>query len=150
MSFTQEPIPEVLSKRTLEQYGGKAPFRHREVIREWVENIFHDKGHQNLIEFNTTVEHVEKKGEEWVLTLRKILPGSIKNYWWQEVFDALVVASGHYSLPYIPNIPGIVEYEAKFPGRIRHSKHFRSTDDFKGKVRFSCILLRGLYPGRFR
>lgn len=150
MSFTQEPIPEVLSKRTLEQYGGKAPFRHREVIREWVENIFLDKGHQNLIEFNTTVEHVEKKGEEWVLTLRKILPGSIKNYWWQEVFDALVVASGHYSLPYIPNIPGIVEYEAKFPGRIRHSKHFRSTDDFKGKVRFSCILLRGLYPGRFR
>ncbi|KAK4942563.1 hypothetical protein LTR10_017692 [Elasticomyces elasticus] len=133
MCFTQEPIPEILSERTLAQYGSNAPFRHREVIRGWVEDIFVRGGTDKLIEFNTTVECAEKKGDEWVLTLRKSTPGGKKNSWWQEVFDALVVATGHFSLPYVPEILGLAVYDEKYPGRIRHSKHFRSVDEFNGK-----------------
>ena len=135
MCFTKEPIPEILSERTLAQYGSNAPFRHREVIRGWVEDIFVRGGTLELIEFNTTVERAEKKRHEWILTLRKETPGSKKNYWWQEVFDALVVATGHFSLPYVPSIPGLAEYDEKYPGSIKHSKHFRSVDEFRGKVR---------------
>lgn len=134
MSFTQEPIPNILSQRTLDQYGPKAPFRHRAVVRDWVEDIFTRGGYQDLVEYDTAVEHAVKKGQEWVLTLRKTTPGKTTDYWWQETFDSLVVASGHYSLPHIPNIPGLVEYDQKFPGTIRHSKHFRSANEFKGKV----------------
>ncbi|KAF9873047.1 thiol-specific monooxygenase [Colletotrichum karsti] len=133
MAFTQEPIPETLSERTLAQYGPGAPFRHRELVREWVEAIFTRGGHEKLIEFSTTVELVVKKGDEWVLTLRKVLPRKSKDYWWQEVFDAVVVSSGHFYLPFIPNIAGLLKYDEKFPGRVRHSKHFRNPEEFRGK-----------------
>ncbi|OAL40688.1 hypothetical protein AYO20_00424 [Fonsecaea nubica] len=133
MCFTQEPIPEILSERTLVQYGSNAPFRHREVIRGWVEDIFVRGGTHHLIEFNTTVERAQKKGDEWVLTLRSAPPGSKMNYWWQEVFDALVVATGHFSLPYVPDIAGLADYDERYPERIQHSKHFRSVEQFRGK-----------------
>ncbi|KAI8245919.1 Thiol-specific monooxygenase [Colletotrichum sp. SAR 10_96] len=133
MAFTQEPIPKVLSERTIAQYGPGAPFRHRELIREWIEAIFTRGGHDKLVEFSTTVELAEKKGDEWVLTLRKVVPGKSKDYWWQETFDAIVVGSGHFYLPYIPEIPGLVKYDEKFPGRVEHSKHFRNLEEFRGK-----------------
>lgn len=136
MSFTTEPIPETLSDQTLLQYGPGAPFRHRELVREWVEAIFNRGGHEKLVEFNTTVELAEKKGDEWVLTLRKVVPGRSKDYWWQEVFDAVVVASGHFYVPYVPAIPGLLDYDEKYPGRIRHSKHFRSLEEFRNKVSY--------------
>ncbi|TAQ88383.1 hypothetical protein B7494_g3324 [Chlorociboria aeruginascens] len=133
MAFTQELIPGTLSDWSLSQYGPNSIFRHREIIREWVENIFINSGNDKLIEFKTTVELAEKRGEEWVLTLRKEFPGKTKDYWWQETFDAVVVASGHFSLPYVPNIPGLLEYNDRFPGRILHSKHYRAAKAFKGK-----------------
>ncbi|KAK1676888.1 thiol-specific monooxygenase [Colletotrichum godetiae] len=133
MAFTQEPIPQILSDRTLAQYGPGAPFRHRELIREWVEGIFTRGGHDKLVEFSTTVELAEKKGDQWVLTLRKVVPGKSKDYWWQESFDAVIAASGHFYLPYIPDIPGLVEFDEKFPGRIKHSKHFRDPEEFRDK-----------------
>ncbi|WYZ40950.1 hypothetical protein EsH8_IV_001291 [Colletotrichum jinshuiense] len=131
MSFTTEPFPEGLTDRIREKYGDDAPFRGREQIREWVEDIFVRNGHEKLLELNTTVELAEKEGDEWVLTLRKELPG--KDQWWQERFDALVVATGHYNVPWIPNIEGIAEYDERFPGRIVHSKHFRTSEKYKGK-----------------
>ncbi|KAI1776321.1 FAD/NAD(P)-binding domain-containing protein [Hypoxylon cercidicola] len=131
MSYTQEPFPAKLSARTLAEYGPGAPFRHHSTIREWVEAIFSRGGHEKLVELSTTVEKAEKVGGEWVLTLRKEALG--RNYWWRETFDALVVATGHYNVPWFPDVPGLVEYDRKFPGNILHSKHFRNASPFKGK-----------------
>ncbi|KAF6819178.1 hypothetical protein CPLU01_13121 [Colletotrichum plurivorum] len=133
MAFSQEPIPEVVSEFTKSQYGDQSPFRHREVIRQWVEDVFTRGGHSNLVEYNTTVELAEKRRDEWVLTLRRAVRGGEKNEWWQENFDALIVASGHYHLPWIPNIPGLATYEARFPGRIQHTKHYLTAEDYKDK-----------------
>lgn len=132
MSYTQEPFPDKLSPRTLAEHGPGAPFRHHTVIREWIEGIFSRGGHEKLLELNTTVERAEKINDEWVLTLRKEMLG--RNYWWRETFDALVVATGHYNVPWFPSVPGLLEYDKKFPGRIQHSKHFRNSSKFKGKV----------------
>lgn len=131
MSYTQEPFPNKLSKRTLAEYGPGAPFRHHETIREWVEGLFSRGGHEKLLELSTTVERAEKVGAEWVLTLRKEARG--RNYWWQERFDAIVVATGHYNVPWFPQIEGLVEYDKKFPGVIVHSKHFRDAAKYKNK-----------------
>ncbi|KAK7420961.1 hypothetical protein QQX98_002526 [Neonectria punicea] len=133
MSFTQEPIPKVVSECTLAKYGPNAPFRHREVIREWVEGILKRDGNDGLVEFNTTVELAEKTGDEWVLTLRKTTSGDSEDHWWQERFDAVVVATGHYYLPHVPDIPGLVQYEQRYPGRIKHTKHYQTAEEFKDK-----------------
>ncbi|PLB48598.1 thiol-specific monooxygenase [Aspergillus steynii IBT 23096] len=132
MCFTQEPIPARLSERTVTRYGQDSPFRHREVIREWVGDIFTRGNHHDLVEFGTTVEQAEHTGDEWVLTLRKTLK-STNNLWWQERFDAVVVATGHYYLPYIPDIPGLADFDESFPGIVQHSKHYRNAEDYGGK-----------------
>ncbi|KAK1752805.1 putative monooxygenase [Echria macrotheca] len=131
MSYTAEPFPNVLSPQTLAKYGPDAPFRHREVVRRWIEDIFLRGGHAKFLELSTTVERAEKVNGEWVLTLRR--EGGAADYWWQERFDALVVASGHYNVPWLPPVDGLVEYDARFPGRVVHSKHFRGGEKFKDK-----------------
>ena len=53
---------------------------------------------------------------------------------WEERFDAIVVASGHYSVPYIPRIDGLEAFERAQPGSVKHSKMFRGRNEFRGKV----------------
>ena len=47
----------------------------------------------------------------------------------KEKFDYVVVASGHFSVPYIPEYEGM----NSFPGRILHSHDFRDAEEFRGK-----------------
>ncbi|KAF2438849.1 thiol-specific monooxygenase [Karstenula rhodostoma CBS 690.94] len=51
----------------------------------------------------------------------------------EESFDAVVCASGHYSDPFIPDIPGISEFDANHPGVISHSKYYRSPRPYANK-----------------
>jgi cation diffusion facilitator CzcD-associated flavoprotein CzcO len=57
-----------------------------------------------------------------------------------EMFDAVVVASGHFNLPYVPEIEGIREWNRQFPNSITHSKYFRRPDDYSGKVSITGLL----------
>ena len=41
----------------------------------------------------------------------------------------VVIASGHFSVPYIPEYEGM----KSFPGRILHSHDFRDAEEFRGK-----------------
>jgi cation diffusion facilitator CzcD-associated flavoprotein CzcO len=52
----------------------------------------------------------------------------------KETFDAVVCASGHYSDPFIPDIPGISDFDAKNPGVISHSKYYRNPGPYLDKV----------------
>ena len=131
MSYTQEPFPVVNSGGVVDPH---LPFRNSEVIREWVESLLDRKGYRQLVEYNTTVELAEKHGDEWILTLRKALPGGVHNYWWQETFDALVVASGHYSVPRFSDVPGLLEFDANNPGAVEHSKIYRGPERYRGKT----------------
>ncbi|KAK7541025.1 uncharacterized protein J3D65DRAFT_263275 [Phyllosticta citribraziliensis] len=137
MEFTQEPFPNQLSEWAKNVYGEDAPWRHWTLVLEYVRSLVERNGYQDLVSYNTTVERAEKvdigggRGEEWKLTLRK--DGEKTDYWWEERFDAVVVASGHYSVPYIPFAPGLSELANAWPGSVIHSKHFRGRDAYKGK-----------------
>lgn len=48
-------------------------------------------------------------------------------------YDAIVVASGHYSTPFLPEIPGIRQWNHNYPGTISHSKVFQQPQEFKDK-----------------
>ncbi|CEL04983.1 hypothetical protein ASPCAL06105 [Aspergillus calidoustus] len=138
MRFSQEPIPEVRSAASIRLHGPDTPFRHHTVIQKYIESLVTRKGYSRLVEYNTTVENAEKRSEEgankWVLTLRKQTPGLEKDYWWQEAFDAVVVATGHYSVPYIPHIKGLSEFAAAAPGSVIHTKAFRHPEAYRGKT----------------
>jgi cation diffusion facilitator CzcD-associated flavoprotein CzcO len=50
-----------------------------------------------------------------------------------DVYDAVIVANGHFIVPYIPSIPGISEWNQQHPGLITHSKYYRRPEEFAGK-----------------
>ncbi|KAL1987784.1 hypothetical protein VTN96DRAFT_2624 [Rasamsonia emersonii] len=133
MSFSQEPIPAIRSPTSIKIHGEDTPFRHHTVIRQYIEDLLNRNGYQDLVEYNTTVENARKDKtlNKWVLTLRR--QGRQYDYWWQETFDALVVASGHYSVPYIPPIKGLKEFAAVYPGSVEHTKGFRDPEKYRGK-----------------
>ncbi|KAL1389494.1 dimethylaniline monooxygenase [Phyllosticta capitalensis] len=138
MEFTQEPFPSQLSGWAKSVYGEDAPFRHWTLVLEYVRSLVERKGYQDFVSYNTTVERAEKvaradgaDGEEWKLILRK--EGERTYYFWEERFDAVVVASGHYSVPYIPHVDGLSDFAKMWPGSVIHSKHFRGRDAYRGK-----------------
>jgi len=55
-----------------------------------------------------------------------------------ELYDQVIVASGHFSTPNMPSFPGI----ESFPGRIFHSHDFRHAEEFEGK---SVLLIGGSF-----
>jgi hypothetical protein len=134
MSFSQEPISSERSDVSIAKHGEDTPFRHHSVIRKYVESLVNRNGYSQMVSYNTTVELAEKVGSEWRLVLRGSRETDSEDEWWEERFDALVVAGGHYSVPYIPKIEGLEAFERARPGSVKHSKMFRGRDAYKGKV----------------
>ncbi|KAH8200225.1 hypothetical protein TruAng_005617 [Truncatella angustata] len=131
MEFSQELFPKDKSELSVSTYGSNTPFRRWDVVRRYITGLVDRRGYNDLISYNTTVERAEKLGAEWKLTIRK--SGKDSDYWWIEWFDAVVVASGHYWVPYIPEIPGMEQFQKNRPGSVLHSKQFRVRDQFAGK-----------------
>ncbi|CAB4001441.1 dimethylaniline monooxygenase [N-oxide-forming] 5-like [Paramuricea clavata] len=86
------------------------------------------------ISFNTKVLQVLRSQmgnkDQWKVTYEK-RPSQDEptNTTETQVFDAVLVCSGHHWQPYIPQLPGA----EKFHGEIIHSNSFRETRDFYGK-----------------
>ncbi|KAM0287609.1 hypothetical protein ACHAO9_007639 [Fusarium lateritium] len=123
MSYTQELFPNRLSVQALTAYGPIGLFRHHSTIREWIKYIFVRGGYGKLLELGATFERVLKENHKWTVTLRKVPNGC--NYWWQDRFDAVAVASGHYNVQRFLMVDGFPEFDIRFPCAILHSKHFR-------------------------
>lgn len=87
------------------------PFPPHHVPRQYLENyVATHELDENLV-LSTTVEDVsrippsasasETGLDRWKLTLRKHDPLRRVDVWWTEDFDALVIANGHYSVPFV-------------------------------------------------
>ncbi|KAI8938529.1 hypothetical protein NX059_004415 [Plenodomus lindquistii] len=133
MSFSQEPIEGEISPLSISKHGAQTPFRHHKIINKYIQSLIHRNGYEKLVSYNTTVELVEKVGQEWRLVLRKPSDADGEDEWWEERFDGVIVASGHYSVPYIPKVDGLEEFERSRPGSVKHSKMFRGRDAYKDK-----------------
>lgn len=92
MAFSHTPFPKDNSAGSLERYGAANPTRPYKVIAKYLEDLFIPYLH--LVTFNTTFERVEKVGEEWVITLRKLgrkrQDGNEYDYWWTETFGTKI------------------------------------------------------------
>ncbi|RMZ78714.1 hypothetical protein DV737_g3756, partial [Chaetothyriales sp. CBS 132003] len=129
-------------KTTLAEWpDGLEDFVNQRYLEEYIQSIAHSSGVDKIARYNTRVEEVTKlpsEGKWRVLTTSlkrwdtasKANPRLIEE---QSLFDAVVVASGHYNMPRVPDIPGLKEWKARFPERVWHSKRYRSAAAFKGK-----------------
>jgi hypothetical protein len=54
-------------------------------------------------------------------------------------FETVVVASGHYNAPRIPDIEGLQKWKERWPDRVQHSKGYRTPYMFRDKVREQII-----------
>ncbi|KAL4923751.1 putative flavin dependent monooxygenase [Aspergillus undulatus] len=100
-------------------------FMVKDYVREYGEEI---KKH---IQFETQVLKVQKdnKTADWTVTTRNVRSGATAT----ASYDAVVAASGHFDIPYLPEIPGIVSWNMTYPGVITHSKFYDSPGPFKDK-----------------
>lgn len=94
MSFTDLPFP----------YG---PFAPHWIPKQYIENYFSWHRTDDLLVLNTTVEDVtliDRKSGRWRLTLRRPNATREEEEWWQEEFDGLIIANGHYSVPFVSQL----------------------------------------------
>lgn len=136
MEFSNEPIPEARTELSIKRHGLDTPFRHHTTIQEYIEGLLNRNGYQNFVEYNTTVEKVNKLKEsgKWRLTLRRSQADEGEDHWWTEDFDAVLVANGHFTVPFVPDINGLAEYAALYPGSVEHSKGYRGPEKYYNKV----------------
>ncbi|GAQ08930.1 thiol-specific monooxygenase [Aspergillus lentulus] len=119
MAYSDKPFPadcQVLPKHsTVKKY-----------LEEYAEDV------KDLIQFETQVLDVrleEPTKKAWALTTRNLRTGAEQT----GTYDAVVVASGHFDVPYLPDIKGIEPWNKKYPGVISHSKYFDAPEQFRDK-----------------
>ncbi|CCH44148.1 hypothetical protein BN7_3706 [Wickerhamomyces ciferrii] len=104
-----------------------------ESVRQYIQN-YYDRHPKDHIILRTSVENVSKDyanpNAKFVLTLRRETDekddvGNYLDEWYEEEFDAVVIATGHYHIPIIPKVPGLEKVFAKSPEKIIHSKYFK-------------------------
>lgn len=99
-------------------------FPPREVLFDYIQGRIEKSNARDFIQFNTVarwVDYIEEKKQ-----FRVIFDNLKKNETFEEFFDYLVVASGHFSTPNLPYFEGI----ENFPGAVMHAHDFRGADQF--------------------
>ena len=99
MSFSDEPFA----------YG---PFVPHHIPRQYIETYVSTHRIDEFLALSTTVEDVtrvqdgsEGDAERWRLTLRRYDGVRNEDEWWEEEFDAVVIANGHYAVPFVSPYP---------------------------------------------
>ena len=82
---------------------------------------------KQMVNFNTKVKSV--KFDETKKRFTVSVENLIENTSSEDVFDYVIVASGHFTIPNIPKIIGI----EKFMGRILHAHDLRNFEEFREK-----------------
>lgn len=114
---------------TFETHFGRSipSFPPRAVLKDYILGRANQTNIQQYIQFNTAVRWVEYDHDRdtFRLTVEDLEQSTTR----QEEVDYVIVASGHFSTPKMPDYPGF----AQFPGRIMHSHDFRDSQEFSGK-----------------
>jgi trimethylamine monooxygenase len=102
-------------------------FPPREVLYDYITGRAKDAGVGPWIQFNTAVRSVtyDKNTGKFSLTFERLKDHTRHT----DTFDWVVVATGHFSVPNVPQFPGI----ESFPGRVMHAHDFRDAQEFAGK-----------------
>ncbi|CEJ57997.1 hypothetical protein PMG11_06669 [Penicillium brasilianum] len=116
---------------------GTPPYVRHNVLKDYIQDTSKKAGVDNATIYGAQVTNVHKEGTRWHVSWSTLHEDSTSKDLVERqnsaTFDAVVVASGHYHTPLIPNIEGLAEAKEKWPSRITHSKSFRNSTGFEGK-----------------
>lgn len=113
---------------TFEEHFGKpiASYPPRSVLFDYIKGRVEKAGVRGQVRFNTIVRDVRTlDGGGFEVTARDEDTDSEV----REEFDHVVVATGHFSVPNVPEYPGF----ETFNGRILHAHDFRDAREFAGQ-----------------
>ncbi|XP_031348342.1 flavin-containing monooxygenase FMO GS-OX-like 3 [Photinus pyralis] len=116
MTFLDFPYPKQQTKSYISQ---------QEVIKYFNQyaDTFHLKEH---IKFYKRVTKIAAEGANgWCITAQDAKTKLTET----QAYDAVFICTGHYSVPYVPKLPG----HDQFTGEQVHSHNFRTCESFKGK-----------------
>lgn len=114
---------------TFEEHFGKniASYPPRAVLWDYIKGRVEKAGVRNWIRFRNPVRRVEYSEDSGKFrVVAQDIPNDRET---DETFDHVVVASGHFSTPNVPEFPGF----DTFNGRILHAHDFRDAREFAGK-----------------
>ncbi|CUM67334.1 uncharacterized protein PRCAT00005027001 [Priceomyces carsonii] len=117
----------------------------RSIVEKYILKYISRNAFQENVDIltNTSVEDIERvfksdldrKSSSYLFKLTiRTTQEDLVDTWRQDVFDAIVVATGHYHVPYVPCVPGLGSIIEKFPSKVHHAKYFRNTDVYKDKT----------------
>jgi trimethylamine monooxygenase len=114
---------------SFEEHFGKqiASYPPRAVMVDYIEGRVNKAGVRDWIRFNSVIRFVEHHPEtdDFTITVHDMT----KDHVYKERFDHVIVASGHFSSPNVPDYPGFDQYH----GRIVHAHDFRDAREFEGQ-----------------
>ncbi|CUM66602.1 uncharacterized protein PRCAT00004271001 [Priceomyces carsonii] len=128
-------VPKEIMTYVDEPFSTDLPiFPHRSDVLEYMKHYATELN--NFIRFNTKVVHIDLLNDnKWKVISRPVVEetngGKISSRIQKfedktEIFDAVVIATGNYDIPYIPNRQGMEEWNSKHPGTISHVKSYRN------------------------
>jgi trimethylamine monooxygenase len=109
-------------------FGRQIPsFPPRAVLFDYLEGRARMNDVARHIQFHHAVRFVEylEDRDKFRVTVEDLAERDTR----EEEFDYVIVSTGHFSVPKIPEYPGF----DSFPGRIMHSHDFRSAREFAGQ-----------------
>ncbi|CAI8504420.1 unnamed protein product [Hanseniaspora opuntiae] len=106
-------------------------FPTRDTVLEYLKSF--SKGYEEHVSFNTEVLDVvyDKESKKYKAKILEYPFLDQQKATWDPVeYDSVVIASGNYDAPHIPNKEGIKEWFNKYENSIIHSKNFDSPEQF--------------------
>jgi trimethylamine monooxygenase len=114
---------------SFEEHFGKpiASYPPRAVLWDYIKGRVEKADVRKYIRFCTPVRNVDYTEDtgKFTVTVNDLKADKVES----EEFDHVIVASGHFSTPNVPEFEGM----EKFPGRVLHAHDFRDALEFKGK-----------------
>lgn len=114
---------------TFDEHFGRAisSFPPREVLFDYIKGRVEKSDVRKYVRFNTAARWVsyDEQKQEFTLTVEDLATETTETH----VFDKLVVSTGHFSFPNVPEFEGI----GGFPGEVLHAHDFRGAERFAGK-----------------
>ncbi|CAK9438788.1 uncharacterized protein LODBEIA_P30120 [Lodderomyces beijingensis] len=100
-----------------------------EYLHAYIDSIPKDKNVSFNV--NSSVEKLAKEEDGmWHLTVESTDSGSVET----RCYDAVIIATGHFSVPFIPAVPGLAEWNEKLPHSVLHSKNFEDPNFYRDKT----------------